>query len=130
MKITGLDHFQIAMPAGGEAEARHFYGRLLGMAEVDKPDPLASRGGCWFEGPGFGLHLGVQEAFVPAHKGHPAFLVGDVLTAARTLRAARVAVEFDHTLPQVRRFYASDPFGNRLEFIQGGDGFSQQNITN
>ena len=46
--IVGYDHVQVAIPAGGEAAARAFYGGLLGMTEVAKPESLASRGGCWF----------------------------------------------------------------------------------
>ena len=53
--IAGLDHVQLAMPAGKEAEARAFYGNLLGLREVPKPEPLRARGGVWFSGPGFGL---------------------------------------------------------------------------
>lgn len=34
--------------------------------------------------------------------------------------AARIGdVEWDDAAPGVRRFYATDPFGNRLEFLQG-----------
>jgi hypothetical protein len=32
----------------------------------------------------------------------------------------------DEAIPGVRRFYVYDPFGNRLEFIQDGEGFNQQ----
>lgn len=44
--ITGLDHVQLAMPKGQEDIARHFYGNVLGLSEVPKPEPLAARGGC------------------------------------------------------------------------------------
>jgi hypothetical protein len=46
--IYGLDHVQIAMPAGGEDAARAFYGALLGLPEIPKPPDLATRGGVWF----------------------------------------------------------------------------------
>src|SRR5262245_5166734 len=46
MQIVGLDHIQLAMPEGGEEQARRFYGALLGLAEIAKPTPLAARGGC------------------------------------------------------------------------------------
>jgi hypothetical protein len=32
-------------------------------------------------------------------------------------------------VPDVRRCYAADPFGNRIEFIQDGDGFSQHDTA-
>lgn len=124
--ITGLDHVQLAMPAGREEEARSFYGSLLGLREVPKPAPLAARGGCWFEGPATQIHLGVEADFVPARKAHPALRVADLETCRQVLAAAGVALVADTTLPEVRRFYADDPFGNRIEFIQDGDGFAQQ----
>lgn len=125
MHITGLDHVQLAIPPGKEDEARQFYGGLLGLAEVGKPAALVPRGGCWFEGPGTYLHLGVQDDFLPARKAHPAFLVADLERLREILAAAGIPVTPDSTLPGINRFYAADPFGNRLEFIQHEDGFSQ-----
>lgn len=78
MAIVGLDHVQLAMPAGGEAQARAFYSGLLGMRELEKPPQLAARGGCWFEAPGTQLHLGVEASFAPARKAHPALRVDDL----------------------------------------------------
>ena len=115
--ITGLDHVQVAMPAGKEEEARAFYGDLLGLQEVTKPKPLRARGGCWFAGAGFELHLGVDEPFIAAKKAHPAFRVDDLEALASRLQEAGVEVRFDTALPGVERFYAHDPFGNRLEFL-------------
>jgi catechol 2,3-dioxygenase-like lactoylglutathione lyase family enzyme len=125
MQLVGLDHIQLAMPAGGEAEARRFYADLLGLTEIAKPAPLAARGGCWFVGPGIHIHLGVEQLFAPARKAHPAFLAADLEACRQRLEAAGVATTLDDTLPGVRRCYAADPFGNRIEFIQDGDGFSQ-----
>ena len=60
MKITRLDHVQLAMPPGGEEMAREFYGRILHLRELEKPEPLKAKGGCWFAGEGVELHLGAQ----------------------------------------------------------------------
>jgi catechol 2,3-dioxygenase-like lactoylglutathione lyase family enzyme len=126
VQITGIDHVLLAMPPGAEEAARQFYGALLGLTEVSKPAPLATRGGCWFQGPGAMLHLGVEAAFSPAHKAHPALRVDDLSALRTLLAAAGVLITPDDTLPDVRRFYATDPFGNRIEFIQEGDGFAQR----
>jgi catechol 2,3-dioxygenase-like lactoylglutathione lyase family enzyme len=115
--VEGLDHVQLACPAGGEDEARRFYGELLGLREIEKPEPLRSRGGVWFEcGPSQQLHLGVEEPFAPARKAHPALLVAspEALTA---LAATLGDVTWDTDLPGYKRFYVSDPFGNRLELL-------------
>src|SRR6187401_1946358 len=74
-RIHGLDHVQLAMPAGQENLAREFYAGLLGLAEVPKPANLAKRGGVWFEGGALRLHLGVESDFRAAKKAHPAILV-------------------------------------------------------
>jgi catechol 2,3-dioxygenase-like lactoylglutathione lyase family enzyme len=76
--IVGLDHVQLAIPAGGEKAAREFYCGILGLSEKAKPPHLAGRGGCWFAGPGVELHVGIEEPFRPAAKAHPALLVSDL----------------------------------------------------
>ena len=114
MGIVGLDHVQIAAPKGCEAEARRFYGDVLGLAEVPKPEPLRARGGVWFAAGTQQLHVGVEEGFQPARKAHPAFRVDEL--AAR-LQAAGTEVVWDHELVGVRRFYVADPWGNRVELL-------------
>ncbi|MGH2929403.1 MAG: glyoxalase, partial [Solirubrobacteraceae bacterium] len=71
MTIIGIDHVQLAAPRGREADARAFYGDLLGMTELPKPEQLRARGGCWFRAGAQELHVGVDEAFAPARKAHP-----------------------------------------------------------
>jgi len=81
---------------------------------------LRSRGGAWFAlGNGGQLHVGVEEPFAPAQKAHPAFrLPTDQLDElAARLEAAGERVEWDDSLPGVRRFYTADPWGNRLELL-------------
>ncbi len=121
--IQGLDHLQLAMPAGEEAAARAFYGDLLGLTELTKPSELTARGGCWFTLGTQALHLGVETPFAPARKAHPAFAVSDLGACRARLEAAGVETLPDTALPHVHRFYAADPFGNRLEFIQTGGRF-------
>lgn len=125
--LTGLDHVQLAMPAGGEARAREFYGDLLGLAEVAEPEALLERGGCWFVGRGVHLHLGVETEFHPATKAHPGLRVERLAALCDRLTAAGISVVADEAIVGVRRCYASDPFGNRLEFIEDADsGFTQR----
>ncbi len=118
MRITGIDHVQLAMPPGREAEARHFYAETLGIPERTKPANLIARGGCWFECGALRLHLGVEPEFRPARKAHPAFLVEDLAALRTRLEAAGHATREDEPLAGYRRFYADDPFGNRLEFLE------------
>ena len=117
--LTGIEHVQLAMPAGGEDSATAFYEGLLEIPRVPKPAHLAARGGCWFEGGGVKVHLGVDADFRPATKAHPAFLVDDVQGLARRLAAAGgFDVVGDEPLEGYDRVYVHDPFGNRLELMQ------------
>ena len=124
LHVVGIDHVQIAMPAGGEQVARTFYADVLGLREVPKPPALAGRGGCWFTSPdgSVHVHLGVDPDFRPATKAHPAFLVEDLDAAGRRLRDVGVEIVEDDSIAGVQRCYTADPFGNRLELIAAADG--------
>ena len=43
MGIEGLDHVQLAAPPGCEAEARRFFGELLGLRRFFAHDPWGNR---------------------------------------------------------------------------------------
>ncbi|MEZ5977699.1 MAG: VOC family protein [Planctomycetota bacterium] len=116
MTILGIDHVQLAMPAGREDDARRFYGELLGIPERPKPAELAGRGGAWFESGAVKIHLGVEKEFSPARKAHPALVVEDLEALATKLRAAGFEA-VDASLPDQPRFFSFDPFGNRVEFM-------------
>lgn len=121
--IDSLDHIQLAMPPGQEETARMFFRDTLGMSDNEKPEALASRGGCWFRAGSVIVHLGVEEDFISQKKAHPAFCVTDINRLADTLGKEGFALAWDEALPGRKRFYTTDPFGNRIEFIQRGDGF-------
>jgi catechol 2,3-dioxygenase-like lactoylglutathione lyase family enzyme len=118
MDVIGLDHLQLAMPPGREAEARAFYAGTLGLSELAKPPNLARRGGVWFKLGSQQLHLGVEQEFRPARKAHPAFRVRDIAGLRRRLEQEGFAPYDDEPLAGYERFYVADPFGNRLEFLQ------------
>lgn len=118
MSITGIDHVQVAAPRGCEPEARAFYGVLLELEELPKPEALAARGGCWFRAGAQELHVGVEDPFTPARKAHPGLVVDDLAALADRLAAAGIEAAYDDSIPGLTRFHAADPFGNRLEFRQ------------
>lgn len=120
-QILALDHIQLAMPMGREEEAEGFYAGVLGFVTRQKPAELADRGGCWFRSGDADLHLGVDPNFVPASKAHPAFLTNDLDALGLALEATGVNVVIDTQVAGFRRFYCSDPFGNRLEFLERVD---------
>jgi len=116
LTVIGIDHVQVAAPPECEGPARAFYRDLLGLEELPKPPALAARGGCWFRAGSQELHVGVEEPFAPAEKAHPSLAVDDLEALRARLEGAGIAVRDDDEIPGVRRFYAADPFGNRLEF--------------
>jgi catechol 2,3-dioxygenase-like lactoylglutathione lyase family enzyme len=118
MRITGIDHVQIAAPTGCEVAARAFYGDLLGMDELPKPEVLRARGGAWFRAGAQELHVGVEEPFVAARKTHPGLVVDDLDELSDRLRAAGFEPQPDDAIAGVARFFVLDPFGNRLEVRQ------------
>jgi len=116
--LQPIHHVQLAIPRGQEVQCRAFWGGVLGMRELDKPPVLAARGGCWFTGGALEVHLGVEEPFSPARKAHPGLLVDGINALAQRLQDAGHPVTWDDDFPGHERFYATDPFGNRLEFLQ------------
>lgn len=118
MTIVRVDHVQLAMPEGGEPEARRFYQGLLGIPERAKPENLAKRGGVWFERGALKVHLGVEREFHAARKAHPAFEVVGLPALVVRLRAAGARVVDDELLEGFDRVYVDDPFGNRIELLE------------
>jgi catechol 2,3-dioxygenase-like lactoylglutathione lyase family enzyme len=119
MKINfrRLDHVQVCIPRGAEARAREFYGELLGLEEVEKPDALKRNGGMWYRVADVQLHVGVEEAVAPS-KRHPAFEVEDVRGVRTYLERNGVRTKDEPDLPGLCRFSFFDPFGNRIELLE------------
>ena len=116
--LAGIDHVQLAIPPATEEVARAYWLDILGLVEVPKPAALASRGGAHFETTDgkIRVHVGVEDAFTPALKAHPAFQVDELDDLAAQLSAAGYDVRWSDEIPGTRRFHTDDPFGNRLEF--------------
>jgi extradiol dioxygenase family protein len=118
--FEGIDHVQLAAPRGAEVAARRFFGELLGLTEIPKPEALAVRGGLWFQCGAQQIHIGVEDDFRPAKKAHPALRLREeaALVALRErLEQAGVRTREDREIPDQARFFADDPWGNRLEFV-------------
>lgn len=113
-----LDHIQLAIPANSEAACRTFWGATIGLTEIEKPVALKPRGGCWFALNGAELHLGVADAFEPAGKAHPGFRVSGLQALADRLVSMGHRVTWDKAIKNRQRFFTTDPFGNRLEFLE------------
>jgi catechol 2,3-dioxygenase-like lactoylglutathione lyase family enzyme len=120
VRILGLDHVQLAAPAGCEEAARRFFGELLGLEEIDKPPGVRASGGVWFRCGAQELHIGVAEPFLAAAKAHPGLRVAadELGPLAERLRGVGAPVRWDERIPERRRFFTEDPWGNRLELTE------------
>ena len=119
MKINfrRIDHVQVCIPPGSEEQAREFYGRLLGLEEIEKPAPLRKGGGMWFRVADLQLHIGVEPPAGPS-KHHPAFEIEDAPAVKSYLAARGVRTRDETPVEGVVRFSIFDPFGNRIELLE------------
>lgn len=118
IKFKRLDHVQVCIPRGTEDAARDFYGGLLGLEEIEKPEPLKRSGGMWYAVADVHLHIGVEDLVAPS-KRHPAFDVEDAKGVRAYLEQNNVRTKDEPDIPGVvQRFSFYDPFGNRIELLE------------
>ena len=122
MSVIGLQHVQVNVPVICEAEANRFYGEIVGMEVIPRPQSLsdAGRHGVWFR-------CGEQEFHVFSNPNagfdastssqHPALLVDDLDALQGRLTDAGYEIEVAIPIEGRARFFARDPGGNRIEFL-------------
>lgn len=121
--ITRLQHVSLPVPPGDEAleTARTFYRDVLGLPEVERPPTLPGRG-LWFAVGDQELHIFVEADAAelnPRSRRHPCFQTPDVDALRISLEEAGVTtIDDDGPIRGRPRFFADDPFGNRLEFVE------------
>ena len=116
--VRRLDHVNVTVPKALEGEAKRFYGDVLGLAEIEKPDGARARGGAWYACGGVQLHLSIEErpAGESPSRRHVCVLVADLAAAEAACGAAGLAIEpDDRPIAGWSRFYIRDPGGNRIE---------------
>lgn len=119
--IIQIHHIQIFVPREVEQEAKHFYGTLLGLTEIPKPEPTRKNGGAWYQHGPNEIHLSLERAPMDNYdsRRHVCYMVEDLAHAEKVLRAAGVEILPDPApIEQWKRFYARDPGGNRIEIAQ------------
>jgi catechol 2,3-dioxygenase-like lactoylglutathione lyase family enzyme len=124
--IRRLNHIQICIPRGAEPQAREFYGSLLGLEEIEKPEALRESGGVWYKVADVQLHVGVEDPVAPS-KRHPAFEIEQIEEVRAFLEQNGVRTRDEPELPGVKRFSFFDPFGNRIELMERGGGIAEDN---
>lgn len=119
MSIKGVHHVQVTIPRNAEDEGRHFYCEVLGLKEIEKPEPLQGLGGFWLEVGDRNVHVGTEDGVDRlASKAHIAYQVEDINAWQQRLEQAGIKILDSIPLPGFDRFEFRDPFGNRIELIQ------------
>lgn len=111
----GVHHIALSIPPGTQAQVRAFYGGILGMTEIAS---TRDEGGCHFRAGDMEFDFDVELGTRIPRQAHPGTLVPDIDALADRLAEQGVAIEWDDKFPGYRRFYARDPLGNRLQFLQ------------
>ena len=111
-----LQHVSVAASPEGAAEARAFYGGLLGLEEREVLPALDPNGFVWFRAGGdLELHVILTEER-PPERAHFCLVVEDGLDELRArLEAAGVDTRDATPLQNRPRFFCHDPFGNLVE---------------
>ena len=116
-----LHHVNVTVPRSVEDAAKHFYGVVLGLKEVPKPDESRGRGGAWYQLGSVQLHLSIEDSLGDSclSKRHVCYTVSNLREAEAKFRSEGVEI-FPDDIPTSgwSRFYVRDPGGNRLEIAQ------------
>jgi catechol 2,3-dioxygenase-like lactoylglutathione lyase family enzyme len=119
-KATRINHVTLAVPAGRHAEVRAFYGGVLGLEEIPRPDALNKVYDLiWYKFLDILLHL-TPPWVTPAENRHVALEVRDLPGIRRYLESKGATIREAVPMPDRERFYLLDPFGNYFELIELG----------
>ena len=118
---ASIDHVNVTVPKALESAAKHFYGVVMGLLEIPKPEASRARGGAWYQLGALQLHLSIEDGLGEncISKRHVCYTVEDLTAAEQKFRNAGVEIiPDDLPTPGWSRFYVRDPGGNRLEIAQ------------
>jgi catechol 2,3-dioxygenase-like lactoylglutathione lyase family enzyme len=121
LHIESIDHIQITVPRSAEMKAIAFYSSVLGLEEIEKPEPLRKNGGAWYRHGSIEIHLSPEDGSAShvQSKRHVCFVVLDLTNAESELARQGIDIIRDHQpIAGWIRFYIRDPGGNRIEIAQ------------
>ena len=120
LEILELSHVNVTVPQELEEATKHFYGVILGLKQLQKPEGSRTNVGAWYQLGSVQLHLSTEdETDSRASDRHVCYVVRDVAYAENYFRDAGVPV-----IPDPRpilgqpRIYVRDPGGNLIEIAQ------------
>jgi catechol 2,3-dioxygenase-like lactoylglutathione lyase family enzyme len=120
-QLVGINHVNVTVPAAFELAAKQFYGDVLGLRQIPKPEGPRKNVGAWYEIGGVQLHLSIEDsAQNRASDRHVCYQVADIANAKLHFQTAGIEViPDDDPVKGWSRFFARDPGGNLIEVTQG-----------
>jgi catechol 2,3-dioxygenase-like lactoylglutathione lyase family enzyme len=110
--IVEVNHVNVTVPAELEEAAKYFYGEVIGLKQIPKPEGPRQFVGAWYELGSSQLHLSIENnPQNAASNRHVCYGVADLAVAEKRLRDAGVEIIPD----SLRRFFVRDPAGNLIE---------------
>jgi catechol 2,3-dioxygenase-like lactoylglutathione lyase family enzyme len=117
LQILGVNHVNVTVPSALEDAAKHFYGVVLGLPQIPKPEGPRQNVGAWYQLGQTQLHLSLEDSGDNyASDRHVCYLVDDIPGAK--LHFSKAGLEI---IPEERpqkgtsRFFVRDPGGNLIE---------------
>jgi catechol 2,3-dioxygenase-like lactoylglutathione lyase family enzyme len=117
IEIIEVNHVNVTVPAALEQAAKHFYGTVLGLPQIPKPEGTRQNIGAWYELAGIQLHLSIEDGVQnEASDRHVCYQVADSASAERHFRDAGIEIIPDERpVKGTSRFFLRDPGGNKIE---------------
>ena len=119
--VKRLQHTSIPMPPGGDDDARAFYGEVLGMREIPKPEGLAAMTVIWFAANEEGDEVHVFQAENIGRNSaaqHLCLEVDDIEGYKTRLHDRGYEVRIPESIHNRPRLFVRDPFDNLLELVE------------
>ena len=122
--IIEVNHVNVTVPAALEEAAKHFYGTVLGLQQIPKPEGTRQYVGAWYELGGIQLHLSIEDNVQnEASERHVCYQVTDAASAELQFRHAGIEIIPDkRPVKGTSRFFVRDPGGNMIEITEGNAG--------
>src|ERR1044072_291371 len=99
LESVEINHVQITVSHAAEQECKRFYGQILGLKEIPKPENLQKRGGAWYQVNQIELHLSIEEEEQVASnnrsKRHICYVVPNLAQARAELEKHGVEIILD-----------------------------------
>ena len=83
LEIIELSHVNVTVPQALEDATKHFYGVILGLEQLQKPERSRTNVGAWYQLGAVQLHLSIEDDIDnQASDRHVCYLVRNVAAAA------------------------------------------------